>query len=145
MTRQAFPCPKCGARFTWTEWEGQCLAQRCVCGLNRYLYHESSDGITVMKRAAPASDIRVPTPGTKRHKCVVVMVDEFPRKLSTTGIAEGCGLLPKETSAIMVLLMTTGVATRVERRKGFTGGSIWSLSDEALELMEVRQRYARSL
>lgn len=140
------PCPKCRARYTWIAWEGQCLVLRCTCGLNQYLYHHSrEDGFTTLVPEPVGPPLRVPTPGTKRHRCVVAMVDEYPRTLTTTVIAESCSLRPKETSAIMVLLMTTGVATRVQRRKGFVGGSLWALSDDALDLMSVRQRYLRSI
>ena len=132
-----YPCPKCGAHFTRLVWEDDCLLQTCICGLRLYLFHQSPEGITIMRRAVVAADIRIPATGTKRHRCVLALLNSHPLPLCTTQLAEVCGLFPKEASAIMVMMMTLGIVERIEYRKGFSGGSVWGLSHEAKALLKV--------
>lgn len=141
------PCPNCGSIKTWLIEEKQCIVQKCICGLHKYLLHISEEGgVTVMRRTVRNDEVLLPEAGTKTFKCLVAIADHYPTIMDTATIAGRAGLQNKETSALLSVLMTRGLVDRVEGRKKWKGGSTWKLSYSAERIMRIQEReYRRSL
>jgi hypothetical protein len=132
-----YPCPKCGAKHSWFEQDGDDLIQRCLCGLTHYLFRELEDGITVMRSGVRVPDVTLPAEGTKIRKCLLAVRNAHPRTIRTGDIASGTGLRGKETASLVVTLMGRGLLERVAARRGLLGGSIWRLTVVAQTLLKV--------
>lgn len=132
-----FPCPKCGAKHSWFETDGDDLIQRCLCGLTHYLFRELEDGITVMRSGVRVPDVTLPSDGTKIRKCLMAVRNAYPRNIRTGDIAERTGLKGKETASLVVTLMGRGLLERVSARRGLLGGSVWKLTVTAQTLLKV--------
>ena len=131
-------CPRCGS-LSWLEWQDPDLVQRCLCGLRRYL-RRSVEGLTVMHAAVPQREARLPAQNTKIYKCLLAVVEIWPRTIMTLQIASTAHLNGKETSALMAVLSARGLVERLEERRGLVGGSIWKLTDSAAALMRLNRK-----
>lgn len=134
-----YPCPKCGAKHSWFEEDGDDLIQRCLCGLTRFIFRELEDGTTVMRSGVRVPDVTLPSQGTKIYKCLLAVRNSHPATILTGGIAEHAGLKGKETASLVVTLMGRGLLERVEARRGLLGGSIWKLTVTAKRLLKVEK------
>lgn len=134
-----YPCPKCGAKHSWFEQDGEDLIQRCLCGLTRYLFRELDDGSTVMRSGVRVPDVTVPAKGTKIYKCLLAVRNAHPATILTGGIAKQAGLKGKETASLVVTLMGRGLLERVQARRGLLGGSVWRLTLVAKKLLKVEK------
>jgi hypothetical protein len=132
-----YPCPKCGAKHSWFERDGDDLIQRCLCGLTNYLFREQEDGVTVMRSGVRVPDVTLPADGTKIRKCLLAVRNEYPKNIRTGDIASRTGLRGKETASLVVTLMGRGLLERVEARRGLLGGSVWKLTIVAQKLLKV--------
>jgi len=132
-----YPCPKCGAKHSWFEKDGDDLIQRCLCGLTNYLFREQEDGVTVMRSGVRVPDVTLPADGTKIRKCLMAVRNAYPRNIRTGDIAQKTGLRGKETASLVVTLMGRGLLERVAARRGLLGGSIWKLTVVAQTLLKV--------
>ena len=93
-----------------------------------------------MRRTVKRHEVRVPAEGTKIYKCFRAVVDAYPKTINTSDVARTGELNNKETSALMISLMTRGLIIRVSSRKGLVGGSIWTVSDETIEILDLKTR-----
>lgn len=135
------PCPKCGG-YSWIEQESQTdLVQRCLCGLMVFLERAVGGGVTVSKRAVQQDQVQLPQTGTKIHRCLMAVAEQYPRPIKTAVIAKDAGLQSKETASLVVALMARGLLERVEERRGLTGGSIWELSHATKKLLKLKGGY----
>lgn len=138
MTKR-YPCPKCGAKHSWFEQDGDDLIQRCLCGLTHYLFRELEDGTTILKSGVRQPDVTLPAKGTKIRKCLVAVRNAYPQHIRTGDIAQNTGLKGKETASLVVTLMGRGLLERVAARRGLLGGSIWKLTITAKRLLKVTE------
>lgn len=132
-----YPCPKCGAKHSWFEQDGEDLIQRCLCGLTNYLFREQEDGITIMRSGVRVPDVTLPADGTKIRKCLLAVRNAHPQHIRTGEIVTRTGLRGKETASLVVTLMGRGLLERVAARRGLLGGSIWKLTLVAQTLLKV--------
>lgn len=135
------PCPKCGSRSTWIEQDSGYIVQRCLCGLARHVLHYSQDtGLTLVDPRPLVVEVKLPKPDTKSHQCLMALIEWYPNPATTTTVADICGRGPKQVSAMLAFLLSTGMVERVERRKGQPGGSLWSLSEEIIDYLQMPER-----
>lgn len=111
------------------------VIQRCLCGLYLFVQVDSSGGIVA--QSTVKSPVKMPSKGTKIRRCLEAVRDLWPNTIRTLEIATLAGLHGKETSALMAVLAARGLVQRLEERRGLVGGSIWSLSDIAVEHIEL--------
>ncbi len=135
-----YPCPKCGAKHSWFEEDGDDLIQRCLCGLTHYLFREMEDGTTVLRSGVRVPDVTLPAKGTKIRKCLVAVRNAYPQHIRTGDIAANTGLKGKETASLVVTLMGRGLLERVAARRGLLGGSIWKLTVTAKRLLKITDK-----
>lgn len=138
LASERLPCPKCFNPFTRLEREGQHIVQACVCGLRHYLLYVTRHGHELLHKAVRDTAAVLPERGSKRYRCLMAVYSGFPEAVSTEYIVERCRLTSKETSAFLIALMVRGLVDRVERRKGFPGGSLWRLSTGAEALLVTK-------
>jgi len=110
-------------------------AQRCRCGLMKFIIKEV-DGVALLREVVPRSEMKIPEKGSKLHRCFVALAVVYPSTLNTRVVSTNSGLTPKETSALLVALLSRGIVERVEGRRGRVGGSIWKLSSTAQKMVK---------
>lgn len=132
------PCPKCGGHSWIQEEPNGDLVQKCLCGKMVFLRKEVGGGVTVSQQAVRQDDVKLPTPGTKRHRCLMAVLNNHPHHIKTAEIGSYAKLQSKETASIVVVLMASGLLERVEERRGLPGGSIWKLSHATKKLLGVK-------
>jgi hypothetical protein len=120
------------------EWHDPDLIQRCLCGLHRYLCRRV-EGLTVMTAAVAPQEARLPARDTKIHRCLMAVVDGWPRSLLTQDIATASNLSGKETSALLAVLAARGLVERLEERRGLIGGSVWVLTRSTAQMLRLEK------
>jgi len=93
-----------------------------------------------MHRAVKSKDVKLPRVGTKLRACLLAIARRYPEETSTKQVRLGAQLEGKEVSSLLVLLMARGLIARVSAGQGATGGSLWELSQEAIELLQIKER-----
>lgn len=93
------------------------------------------DGMRVIKTTVRSAEVTLPHSDSKMFKCAVAMGARWPTPIRTAEVAEIAGLERGETSSLLVALMSQGLVTKVEERKGREGGSTWKLTYIAEKLL----------
>ena len=102
-------CPKCKAKWTRLELEGNSLVQRCLCGLNKYLYHVSSDGtLSPIVPTNIGDAVTFPLENRNHYKCLLAIYKTYPDPLQTAQVAKTCGFKNKETYGFVSSLHPKG-------------------------------------
>ena len=123
-------CPKCNSKSAWLEAEGQDLVQRCLCGLNKYLFRVSAEGeIEPIEPRNIADSIKMPLENPNHYKCLLAIYKTYPDPVQTAQVAAHCGFENKPTYGFIASLLSKGLVERVEERKGLPGGSSWTLTE----------------
>ena len=123
-------CPKCKSKSTWLGLEDQSLVLKCLCGLNKYLYHVSTLG--EVERIVPENmkdDVPLPLKNRSQQKCLLAIYKAYPDPVRTAQIAAHTNHKNKETYGFVAALVSKGLVERVEERKGLAGGSSWTLTE----------------
>ena len=135
------PCQKCRARAVYERrleaLTGEEIALKCYhCGWEKVVW--SASGIT---SKAHGLQVELPKAGTTLEETFCEVVRSWPGRISTTEVAEHADM-PKELAAANLhVLMVKGVIDKVENRVGRKGGSYWSVSRRAADIMGLtRQR-----
>lgn len=136
MTR--YPCPHCGGQ-SWIEKVQGELAQRCLCGLMRFLVHLNPSGTTSIRQIVPVPSVQLPRPGTKLSRTLLGVAEKHPLSVSTTAISGISGVTAKEASSLSILLLTRGLLVMVQNGQGVAGGSLWGLTEKAVKLLGIKE------
>ena len=131
--RDAGPCPKC-TNPSWFEVVNEDLVQRCLCGLHKIVRSYDEDGRYSIHRVRPR-DVVVPSEETKIGRCLRIVFQAHPDPVGTGTVAVAIRMTVDVVSQHMMLLYQRGLVERVENHRAKTGGSTWTLSHRAFQLM----------
>jgi hypothetical protein len=130
-------CPKCSSTNAWLEEADQTVALRCRCGLMKFVAYRNSDGHLIMHQVVKKHEVQLPPRDTKLYRTLLGVAEKHPLSVCTGDVASSKELTNKETASLMVLLMARSLVFRVEGRKGLIGGSLWALTPETAQLMNL--------
>lgn len=129
-------CPKCGSNASFVE-DGPDILIKCLCGLLRPVLTKSKEGRYVVHQA-PAYQATLPKNGTLKQECLMVLADNYPRRMNSTEIAANIKGNTNALSTAMLGLLYLGLVTRLEVNRGQVGGSLWELSETAKNLLNIK-------
>ena len=129
-------CPKCYSHSAWYSRTAQDLILRCLCGLHKVMY-SVLDEMEIMHSDAGA-DVKLPRPGTHLRKTLLTL--ECLEEASTAEIAErlkdlGQGYSMSDVASYLTILRSKGLVCSPVIRRGVAGGSTWTLTDNASDLL----------
>lgn len=138
-------CPKCQqkqARYTKSNC-GQDLFLSCVCGYHKVVATLRQE-ITIEHFDAD-DEITLPGKGSKLRKCLDILAGIYPA--TSADVADRLRLEDSETntsvssvSSILTILRYKRLVEVAEDRKGKPGGSTWTITDEAKQLLGVHNK-----
>lgn len=131
-------CPKCGSQSSWMERTRTDLVQRCLCGYLKVLF--TTIETTQIEHNDSGEDVKLPKKGTKLWETLMILtVEDEP---SSGDITERLNLLGKDytssdVSSYLTILRSKGLVLTVDSRRGIAGGSTWTLTDKAADLLGI--------
>ena len=118
-------CPKCGSNFSWITIEEDAVIQNCVCGLNKFLYFKTADGMTLTRAPSKLKNISLPARGSQLSQvlgCLVALGDLTSRQIATQ-----LSITVDKATTNLSVLRQRGLIVPLECRKGQAGGSLWTV------------------
>lgn len=116
-------CSKCGG-FSWIEVIDTHPTQVCVCGFRKYLEY-TVDGMLCTREPSRSLKITLPSKGSQLSKilgCLVVLGD-----LTSSQISVRLKLSSNMVTTNLSVLRSRGLVTVTNNRKGYLGGSSWTV------------------
>lgn len=124
-------CPKCRSDKVWVEEDGPTTWLRCGCGLMK-LVRKVEGGYTIIQKE-PEDQIVLPKSGSKLRE-ILMIVAAFP-DIQTVEVAHIVKDTTDKVAVCLSVLEANGLLDIVEDRRGVKGGSIWTLSFAAKNLI----------
>lgn len=140
-------CPKCAspnARLTKSTHD---LELVCYCGYRKLVYttlKDTEDG-PLMENNDSGPAVKLPREGTNFRRTLMVLsvmpeassaeITERLNDLNGKESGQEGFLTVSDVSSYLTILRSKGLVDRVEIRRGVSGGSTWTLTDAAEDLM----------
>jgi hypothetical protein len=133
-------CPKCGSSNACYQRNGPDIALHCLCGFFRVVYSEL-ETVEVHHNGAEA-DVRLPKTGTHLRRTLFAV--ENLEEANTAEIAErlwdlGLHYSMSDVASYLTILRSKGLVESPVIRRGVAGGSTWTLTDAATDLLGTLQ------
>jgi hypothetical protein len=121
---------------SWFEKTRTELTHRCMCGYNKVVYSVLDEMIT--EHNDSGQDVKLPRPATKLWETLMILTVED--EISSGDITNRLTLMGKDytvsdVSSYLTILRTKGLVLVVSSRRGIAGGSTWTLTDKAADLL----------
>lgn len=131
-------CPKCGSQSSWMEKTRTDLVQRCLCGYLKVLF--TTVQTIEIENNDSGDDVKLPKKGTKLWETLMILTAED--EASSGEITERLKLMGKDyttsdVSSYLTILRSKGLVLTVDSRRGISGGSTWTLTDKAADLLGI--------
>lgn len=131
-------CPKCGSQSSWMEKTRTDLVQRCLCGYLKVLF-TTVESVEIEHNDS-GDDVKLPKQGTKLWDTLMILTVED--EASSGEITERLTLMGKayttsDVSSYLTILRSKGLVLTVDSRRGVAGGSTWTLTDKAADLLGI--------
>lgn len=131
-------CPKCGSQSSWMEKTRTDLVQRCLCGYLKVLF--TTVQTIEIEHNDSGEDVKLPKKGTKLWDTLMILTAED--EASSGEITERLNLMGKDyttsdVSSYLTILRSKGLVLTVDSRRGVAGGSTWTLTDKAADLLGI--------
>lgn len=131
-------CPKCGSQSSWIEKGRTDLTQRCLCGYLKVLF-TTIESVQIEHNDS-GDDVKLPKKGTKLWETLMILTVED--EASSGDITERLQLMGKDytssdVSSYLTILRSKGLVLTVDSRRGIAGGSTWTLTDKAADLLGI--------
>lgn len=129
-------CPKCGSMSSWFEKTHCDLIHRCMCG---YLKVVATTLQSIeIEHNDSGDDVKLPRKGTKLWETLMILtVEDEASSGEVTERLQGMGkdYTTSDVSSYLTILRSKGLVTTVNSRRGVAGGSTWTLTDKASDLL----------
>ena len=130
-------CPKCGSNGASYEKTHCDLILKCLCGYRKVVYTTLNDMEIV--HADSGREVRLPKLGSKLRKTLMALnnlVEGTSGEITERLHDMGETYTASDVSSYLTILRTKGLVDPTTIRKGVSGGSTWSLTDAAEDLIE---------
>lgn len=136
---KSLECPKCGSQSSWIEKTRTDLVQRCLCGYLKVIF-TTIESVQIEHNDS-GDDVKLPKQGTKLWETLMILTVED--EASSGEITERLNLMGKDynvsdVSSYLTILRSKGLVLTVDSRRGISGGSTWTLTDKAADLLGIR-------
>lgn len=114
------------------------LVQRCLCGYLKVLF-TTVESVKIEHNDS-GDDVKLPKQGTKLWDTLMILTVED--EASSGEITERLNLMGKayttsDVSSYLTILRSKGLVLTVDSRRGVAGGSTWTLTDKAADLLGI--------
>ena len=131
-------CPKCGSDNAGYEKTEHDLILKCLCGMRKVVYSTLNEMEII--HTDVGRDVKLPKDGTKLRKTLMVLSSlneatsgEITERLQDMGEV----FTASDVASYLTILRTKGLVAATIIRKGVSGGSTWSLTDAAEDLVGI--------
>lgn len=142
-------CPKCGSQAAWYEKTTYDVSLICICGYRRVVFSSILEKLEgpLCESIDSGDEVKLPRFGSNLHQTIMVLSilpegssKEITERLNELrGASEGSNdyLTVSDVSSYLTILRSKGLVDRVDIRRGVAGGSTWTLTDIAEDLISV--------
>lgn len=128
-------CPKCTSTSAWYSRDKVDITLRCLCG-----YHKVVSTLLIEKvePEVEPSGVKLPSTGSNLMKTLLALkalAEANSKSIADKMSEDGSEYKPRDVASYLSILRFKGLVVQVSMRRGLTGGSIWRLNEDALELI----------
>jgi hypothetical protein len=131
-------CPKCGSSNAWYSKDRVDVTLRCLCGYYRVVQ-------TLLDQIDTKLEVtltKLPIESSNLYKTLMVLFYLGESGSQQIAYRMNSGLESfkyKDVLSYLYVLKSKGFVMQVQTRKGVAGGTIWKITEEALELIEKEE------
>jgi hypothetical protein len=129
-------CPKCGSANARFVQEGPDIVLKCLCGVNKVV--QTTLDQMVITRSETGPNIKLPRVDTHLHRTLMAVytLDEATSHEITQNLIEsGQAYSVSDVTTYLTFLRIKGLVVQVVVRRGTAGGSSWTLTEAAEDLI----------
>jgi hypothetical protein len=108
-----------------------------MCGFRKVVFTTLSDGMTIEHREQP-SNVRLPREGTHLRITLLTLAAMEPatsKEVTDRLVELGRSFTVSDVSSYLTMLRAKGLVEALDSKRGVPGGSTWTLTDAATELI----------
>lgn len=128
-------CPKCGSTSAWYARDRVDITLRCLCGYHRVV----STLLDQVEEKLEITLTKLPPESSNLYRTLMVLYalgDSGSQRITDRMNSGLESFKHKDVLSYLYVLKSKGFVLQVQTRKGVAGGTIWRVTEEALELIE---------
>jgi hypothetical protein len=131
-------CPKCASPNAWYEQSTYDVTLRCRCGYHKVV--QTTLETMVITHSDSGADVKLPRKGTNLWVTMMILtVTEEANSAEITKrlVDQKFAFTVSDVSSYLTILRSKGLVEPITIRRGVAGGSTWTLTDAAANLLGV--------